>query len=351
MLKNLCIILFFFTLNLNASTYILVSKDVNDLKIEVPDNSEASFIITCKNLNEAQEYIIKNVYSKSKEEITDDIIIYLRQGVYLEEHFLWKATSPTKKIKILAYNNEKVIFNGKRSNGTLEPIFFELENKNGRTNLWIEGITIQNYVNGIWLGNTIRDSLGVYFKGVQNSHNVIRNNTFKNMGNKFSNIFQPAYSALGINNSTNNLIEYNVFLNNENNKLNKKGYKTHSLFHSIYIAHYSKNNLIKNNKIVHCSGDPIRLRNGCHNNIFDENNIQKSGSHGFITEWYRTPEKHKTSPEEPSNSTVLKNNICKYSYPKMNNILITLYRSNVNNGALNNNYINKGNNFVIGTNN
>lgn len=330
---------------LTATTYILISNDGND-SVEVPYQPNASFSLVCEDLIQAQTYIIKNVYSKDKEDITDDIIIYIKKGTYQQDYVYWEATSSTKKLKILAYNNEEVIFDGKKQDGTLAHIFFELANKKGRTNLWIEGLTIQNYINGIWLGNTVRDKSGKYFKGIQNSHNVIKGNIFKNIGNKFSSIYQPAYSALGINNSTNNLIEFNIFYANENDKPNEKGYRTNGLMHSVYIAHYSTDNLIKNNYITLCSGDAIRIRNASHNNIFDANYIQLSGTHGFITEWYRTPKKYSTSPEERSNGNIIKNNICTFSHPQSDRSEIKLFHRNINDG-FQSSYIDI-NNFVIG---
>lgn len=327
--------------------YVLVSKDIMD-NAPVPGKPKANFSFICSNLEEAHNYIIDNMCGPNDCEIEGDITIYIRKGTYKQNHILWKATSPNHRLKIKSFENEEVIFDGKAPDGTLAQIFIEIANRKGRTNVWIEGLIVQNYANGIWFGNTIRDDNGNYFQGIQNSHNVIKNNVFRNIGNKHSNSYQESYSALGINNSYDNKITGNTFCHNENDKLNERKYRTNSLMHSIYLAHYSSRNIIKDNYFSNCSGDAIRLRNGCENNIIDGNYILLSGTLGFITEWYRTRKKYPNSTEEPSSGTVLKNNICAYPYPFSSEKTITIYRSNVNNGELNDRYIDGGNNFVIG---
>ncbi len=334
-------------LKAGKETYILVSKNITD-NVPVPGEPKTTFSFICSDLVEAHNYILNNMCEPKNGEIREDITIYIRQGIYKQNYILWKATSPKYKLKIKSFQNEDVIFDGKAPDGTLEQIFIELANKNGRTNVWIEGLIIQNFANGIWLGNTIRDDNGNYFQGIQNSHNVIKNNVFRNIGNKYSNSYQEGYSALGINNSYDNIITGNIFCNNENDKLNEKKYKTNSLMHSIYLAHYSAKNIIKDNYISNCSGDGIRIRNGCGDNIIDGNYIMLSGTSGFITEWYRTPEKYPESPEKASNGTIIANNTCAFPYPFGPQKGMSLYRSNVNDGMLDNNYIDGGNNFVIG---
>src|SRR5690606_5481047 len=131
------------------------------------------------------EYILENLCLSGTDLIKEDITIIIRQGIYHQEQLIWRATSPVFKLAIVAYPQEIVVFDGKNQNGDLAHNFIELSNKNGRTNLRIEGLIIQNYANGIWLGNTIRYENGDYFKGIQNSHNIIKNNVFRNIGNKF----------------------------------------------------------------------------------------------------------------------------------------------------------------------
>lgn len=329
--------------------FILVSKNKTD-NVPVPGEPKTTFSFICSDLVKAHNYILNNLCDPKNCEIREDITIYVRQGIYKQKYVLWKATSPKHKLKIKSYHNEEVIFDGMAPDGTLEPIFIELANKNGRTNLWIEGLTIQNYTNGVWLGNTIRDDNGDYFQGIQNSHNVIKNNVFRRIGNKYSNSYQASYSALGINNSNDNIITGNTFCHNENDKMNEKKYRTNSLMHSIYLAHFSARNLIKGNYISNCSGDGIRIRNGCMDNIIDGNYIMLSGTSGFITEWYRTPEKYPESPERTSNGTIIFNNICAFPYPFESPKRMSLYKSNVNDGVLDNNYIDGGNNFVVAAN-
>ena len=92
-----------FCFQLRATTYILISKNGNNGLVLVPGQSKENFAVICKNLTQAHSYIITNLYSKNKEEITDDITIYIRKGQYQQEYVFWEATSPRKKINILSY--------------------------------------------------------------------------------------------------------------------------------------------------------------------------------------------------------------------------------------------------------
>jgi hypothetical protein len=327
-----------------AIKYILVSKDIHD-DSPVPDEENAGFEVVVTSLSDAQNYIIQNFFEGGN--IVEDIVIYVRGGNYRHNYLWWKATSPECFMKIVSYNHEKVIFDGKKDDNSLSTKFLQLNAQYQRTNLWIEGLTIQNFSNGIGLGKTERDSSGVYYSGIQNSHNIIKNNIFINIGNKFSAEFQDGFSALGLSNSTHNLIEGNVFYQIENEKIGENGYSSAVLIHAIYLANYSSNNTVRNNYVSLCSGGAFRLRNSCNNNLFEYNYIDQSGKYGFISEWYRTPEEYPDTPEKSSNDNFIKNNICTYPYPKYSSE-IALYKSLVNNGKQDFNYIDGGNNFVLG---
>lgn len=327
-----------------AIKYILVSQILNDSST-VPNNENGKFEIIVKNLAEAHNYILMNLTVNGN--IEDDVTIFIRGGEYRHNYLWWQVTSPDYTMKISSYKHEKVIFDGQKDDKTLNTKFLQLKKKYERTNLWIEGLIIQNYTNGIGLGLTERDSLGVYFAGIQNSHNTIKNNIFRNIGNKFSVKFQDSFSALGLSNSSFNTIEGNVFYKNENDKKGVNGNSSSVLIHSIYLANYSSNNIIRNNFISLCSGDPIRLRNSSNNNVIENNYIDQSGKLGFISEWYRTVEDYPDTPELPSNNTIIEHNVCTFSYPAYSEN-ISLFKSLVNNGLLDLNFIEGGNNFVIG---
>src|SRR5690606_1075772 len=132
----------------------LVTKNINDLE-SFQNNLGMDFIYICSNLEEAQFFILNNLCNSNSDDINQDITIYIREGTYFQDKILWRTTSPNHRLTIRAFLNEKVIFDGKKTDGTLVQNFLELSNKNGRTNLWIEGLIIQNYANGIWLGNTL----------------------------------------------------------------------------------------------------------------------------------------------------------------------------------------------------
>lgn len=326
----------------HADNHILVSKNPsNELNTLIP-NTQNTFNANriFSSLGDARDYILNN-YGQT---ITENITVYIREGHYFQDYIWWVSTSDTFTMKITSYQGEKVIFDGKREKNTINTKFIQVEQKFKRTNLWIEGLTIQNYHNGIGFGETIRDENGIYFDGIQTSHNTIKNNTFQYIGNKFSTENDKiGYSTLGLSNSVDNLIESNVFYRNENDKGNTKG-----LIHSIYLANYSSQNIIRNNYVSFCSGGAFRIRNACDNNTFDNNYIDQSSQYGFISEWYRTPNDYPETPELPSNGSIITKNTCTFPYPDYNDNVL-LFSSNVNNGANNGNYFDGGGNFVIST--
>jgi len=332
-----------------ADNHILISKTPQSESNTLIPNTQNTFNPNniFSSLIEAKTYI-DNLYNT---EITENVTIYIRKGHYFQNYIWWVSTSDVFTLKITSYQGEEVVFDGKRKDNTINSKFIQVKQKFKRTNLWIEGLIIQNYHNGIGFGQTIRDENFIYFDGIQTSHNTIRNNIFRNIGNKFSSRADGiGYSALGFSNSTNNIIESNIFYRNENDKnviVDGKSKYTKGLIHSIYLANYSSQNLIKNNYVSLCSGGAFRIRNASNNNIFINNYIDQSSKYGFISEWYKTPEDYPGQHELPSDDSVITKNTCTFPYPEYSDNVL-LFSSNVNGGANNNNFLNGGNNFVFG---
>ncbi|GGD25420.1 hypothetical protein GCM10011368_29350 [Hyunsoonleella pacifica] len=311
--------------------------------------------------------------------IGSNLTIHIRGGVYYQKAIFWKTTSNNFIVKIINYNNEKVIFDGTDSDGTLHLKFISLAPINRRTNFWLEGLIIQNYVNAISLGQTSLSTDCKYIETIQNSHNTIKNNIFKNIGGKYTTeqyttedgIVKDVngFSALGLSNSTNNTIESNVFYRIENKE------DSEVAIHAMYIVNFSNNNLIKDNYISLCDKSPIKLRNACNNNVFERNYIEQSGNAysngntGFFEAWYCNSgddgditdcngcydpikdengnpiedERNKNRIELPSTNNQLFKNVCTFPYPD-SNTEITLHHSKWGNDT----FVDIDN-FVIGT--
>ncbi|GAA5040897.1 hypothetical protein GCM10011506_42160 [Marivirga lumbricoides] len=308
-----------FSTQLNATKYILMSSNPNDISMPVPDDNNALFSSVVPSLDSAQKYIRAYYYTGNQVdgEITDKIVIYIKGGLYKDNNILWYATSSdtTKPLKILAYNDEKVIFDGSNLNDANKGVFLRLGKRYKRTNLWIEGLTIQNYLNGISLGVSDYDTTTcTRNNSLQNSHNTLISNIFINIGNKFSSNTGYSFSAVGISNSEWNTIESNIFYKIENSSGPK-------LLHALYLSNNASNNTIKDNYIGLCSGDPIRLRNSSNYNKVLGNYIEQSGNSGFVTDWHCTEgaEGCKCSgqlkDEGSSIGTELYNNVFTFPYP------------------------------------
>lgn len=158
-----------------------------------------------------------SIYTEYGENVDGDITIYVKEGLYFQSTIMWKITSAIYTIKLINYPQEEVVFDGTKPTRPKEiySSFITLESKYERTNLWIEGFTIQNYMNGISLGKTDRpDPNGPVVPAIQSSHNTIKNNVFRFLGNKYIDNYslgQEGNSVIGVVNSTNNVITSNIF--------------------------------------------------------------------------------------------------------------------------------------------
>lgn len=317
MKKILLALLLGLCVNLKAEYNFLVSTDVRGEKNTSIPGRPSNFLSEhiFSTLKAAQTYINNNIdIDKNK----DDINICFRGGTYSHPSLSWTVSSPYFTTKITNYENEKVILNGKKSDGTIYAYFIKLIAKNQRSNIWVEGLIIEYYMGGIALGASKwidDDETGPLDPTLQSSHNIIRNNVFRFIGNKFSTSTAMAYSALGLTNSSHNVVESNIFYRIEST--NHAGH-----LHAIYIAHYCTDNTIKNNYVSLCSGDPFRIRNSCDSNTFESNYLDQSGKEGFIGDWY-----DQNGTEFKSTNTFIKDNICTFSYTEDNGAIGLFYKN------------------------
>lgn len=171
-----------------------------------------------------------------------NVTIYVRGGKYFHEGMDWEVSTHRDGyfMKITNYEDEEVIFDGTDLNeNNLHLRFMTLHKTtpvHRRTNLWIEGLIIQNYVNGPSMGHKIIDEKTCTVSSrLQNSHNIIKNNVFRNIGDLNTNEAKVyGFSAIGLSNSCDNRIESNVFYEIENKKKEKNG----RAIHAMYITNY-----------------------------------------------------------------------------------------------------------------
>lgn len=331
LLLTLCLSLIYF--NVFADKFVLVSTDPSsETTTPIPGTATPFDSIWIFNSLTTAESSLSAHFSDSS--IAENVTIYIREGVYTEAGIFWDVTTSHSnyKITITTYNNEKAIFDGiDLSTGTLGgngATFFKLANKGERTNLCIDGLIIENYVNGIRLGEMVRDSsICEYDTTLFNSHNIIRNNIFRNIGNLFStNTEQIGYSALGLSNSCNNTIDNNIFYKIENSEPRGPS------LHPIYMTNYSHDNTIKNNYFYYASGTVIKLRNRCRNTTIDRNYFDQAGTRGFVESWHCNSTgnnaltidtcnctQYSGNGEGPSTNIRITNNVCTFQYPHYGN--------------------------------
>jgi len=85
-------------LQVYATDYILVSTNPNS-SLTVPDDSNASFLKIVPSLTEAQNFIYSSFISNGLnwadvDNVIDDVIVYIEEGIYSEGQIIWTASSP-----------------------------------------------------------------------------------------------------------------------------------------------------------------------------------------------------------------------------------------------------------------
>jgi hypothetical protein len=266
---------------------IYMSSDGNNLNSGLKSNNS---VLT---LTKVQELL----YGLSP--ITD-IEIHIKQGTYLNQEVVWNFVNG-KKITFMAIDTAggKPLFDGGG-----KKVWFTLQKKNGvNTNLIFKNIKVRNYRMGVNLSGS-KDNPNAW-----NGNNHFEGMYFENIGSKHAKGQSPGFAAIKMNNSRNNSVVNSTFMNIENKE--KKG-----LIHALYLAHYSSNNIVKNNQFINVSGDVIRTRNESNYNIIESNEFTEAGKIAFYSDWYCSSETKKdcTRLERPSYGNVFKNNVCDTGY-------------------------------------
>lgn len=94
---------------------------------------------------------------------------------------------------------------------------------------------------------------------------------FHKLGNKWAVGAGYGYGAIVLNNSSNNQIHNNHFINIENIEQHD------SYIHGLYITHSSSHNSIEGNNFNTISGDPIKVRDKSNYNTIEHNKFTRTG--------------------------------------------------------------------------
>lgn len=231
---------------------------------------------------------------------TTDIEVHIAPGTYPNQEVEWTYLNG-RRITFTAkdFSTTRPVFEG---NG--KELFFVLSARAGvNSYVHFRYLKVQNYVNGIVLyGNRNLPLTG------WNGRNYLYGLLLENIGNKFTtNEDAIGIAAIDFFNSRSNTVSNCHFINNENVA------PYFSLVHPLYIAHYSMNNIIRNNIFIESSGTAVNIRDSSSYNIAENNYFKNAGKTSPAGDWYcypATPETvcTKVSGECPSFGNVFRYN-------------------------------------------
>lgn len=109
--------------------------------------------------------------------------------------------------------------------------------------------------------------------------NVIKGMHFALLGSAWAGR-QHGYGAIDLVNSSKNLIIGNRFEAIENAGAGG------SMIHAVYLAHHSRENVVRDNHFERISGDPLRVRNDSNDNRFYHNTFREAGNRALLSDWF-----------------------------------------------------------------
>ena len=135
-----------------------------------------------------------------------------------------------------------------------------------QTKLHVHGIEIRNYRTAIAVDSSKVD------RQKWNGGMRIEHNRFVNIG-QFDKETLISYAVIGLNNSRGNTISNNTFRNFQNIDLC-------GALHAIYLAHWSTDNVVKDNIFEDTCSDTIKVRDASNNNKIAGNTM--TGNNGTV---------------------------------------------------------------------
>ncbi len=253
-------------------------------------------------------------------------------GSYIDQTVQWTYYNPDHSTTIEGYPpGSDAEFTASRDNPPDIPFFSFYSASGENTNIRIQGITVNNYVTRAIEISGDRENPSNGWNG----NNRISDCTFINIGNARLPASEFTYSVIALVNSRNDTICHCLFQDIANS--NNGGYPQTAAIGSeegselsasddlaiigIYLAHYSKSNIIGENVFADVKGDCIRIRDYSNENIIERNEFDKCGWKAICTMWYcnsRYTVCTKQKVECPSYENILRDNtvsgnwICEY---------------------------------------
>lgn len=216
-----------------------------------------------------------------------DVFVLIGPGTYARESVDWDLAHDDFTVAFIAKDaDDRPVFDGEG----LTHLFFSYHNQPNvtSTNFIFDSLVIKNYA--------VAMQLGYIRSGGVNSNNIIQNSLFQNLGERYS--VGPAIGAIGLWNSSSNVITNNQFINTINDPATAEEKTASGLmrrlgsshFHTIYLIHSSNNRITKNLFKSYDRGGAIDIRDFSNNNIIARNEFDNSdypfGQKHAIIEWY-----------------------------------------------------------------
>lgn len=214
----------------------------------------------------------------------ENIAVILKNGTHnITSSVRWTYYNKKYFTTLIGESATGAILNGNRI-----PKALVITNPNGEnTAIRIKNFTITNCANAITIegdANNPKRWIGAV---------AVSGMYFTNIGGKYAD--SVGYGAVRVLNASRCSITSCTFKNIENSL-------SPHLLHAVYLAHGTRNCLVRDCVINKCTGDVFRARDSSNYNVFDNNTIINSRSNSLFGEWYNT------SKEKPSYGNVLRNN-------------------------------------------
>jgi len=237
--------------------FFIGSASASDLTLYVaPNGDNQSSGMNGDAAVKSLQVAVNKALSHSAQGLSKRKIVVL-PGNYLEQVTVVKDIPDDKPLVISGtiQSGVRPVFNGNGKGRS----WLVLESASGKpSRLTIENIEVANYVTAISL-NGQRTLINA-----SNSENIIQNNIFRNIGQISFPEGKPSTAAVRLVNSRSNQIIQNQFINIRNNV-------GCGALHSIYIAHYSSENVIQGNIFDGGCGATIKTRDASNSNIIRNN--------------------------------------------------------------------------------
>jgi len=196
-----------------------------------------------------------------------DVVIRIEKGTHYDRDLVFRPPSWLSSLDLVGVG-EETIMDGQDNS---EP-FLRIVGVSGQpTHVRISNLVIRRYRTAIELYGSRE------IQSASNSYNSIEHVSFEDLGSRGEGL--PSTAVVLLVNSSYNFIRDNTF---------KDIYNTRGCgaIHSLYIAHFSSNNIVERNHFEQRCGDPIRLRDSANDNEFRDNTFERAAQNAWFTEWF-----------------------------------------------------------------